>query len=90
MISELSRFYNIHPVNKKLATVSEALKMMQGYELIITENSYNLSKELSNYIWDDKKAGIPVHAFCHIIDALRYAFMTSIAPNEQFFSFSSL
>lgn len=85
MINELSRFFNIQPVNKKVISVSEALKMMQGYELIISEESYNLGKELSNYIWDDKKAGIPVHAFCHLIDAMRYAFQTVINPQTEYF-----
>jgi hypothetical protein len=32
---------------------------------VITPTSHNLRKELSNYIWNDKKAGIPVDAFNH-------------------------
>ncbi|HUX57055.1 MAG TPA: phage terminase large subunit [Bacteroidales bacterium] len=78
MISELRKYYNISPINKAKWTVPEALKMMQDYEHIITESSYNLSKELSNYIWSDKKAGIPIDAFNHLIDAGRYRFMESI------------
>jgi len=85
MISELSRFVNMVPVNKKAITVSEALKMMQGYEIIITEGSSNLAKELGNYLWNDKKAGIPIHAFCHLIDGMRYYFQTDIAPQAEYF-----
>ena len=85
MISELSRFVNMVPVNKKSITVSEALKMMQGYEIIITEGSSNLAKELGNYLWNDKKAGIPIHAFCHLIDGMRYYFQTDIAPQAEYF-----
>ncbi len=77
MINALKRFFNIHPVNKTKFTISEALKLMQGYEIIITENSYNLAKELNNYIWNDKRAGIPIDDFNHLIDAARYYFMTS-------------
>ena len=51
--------------------------MMQDYELVITEDSHNLSKELSNYIWNDKKAGVPIDDFNHLIDAARYYFMNS-------------
>ena len=80
MISELRKYFNISPINKAKWTVPEALKMMQDYEHIITETSYNLAKELSNYIWSDKKAGIPIDAFNHLIDAGRYRFMESIKP----------
>jgi len=56
------------------------LKMMQDYEIIITETSTNLAKELSNYIWNDKKAGIPIAGFDHLLDGVRYCFMESIRP----------
>ena len=78
MISQLSRFFNIKAVNKAKWTVAEALKIMQDYEHIVTETSYNLTKEFSNYIWNDKKAGIPIDAFNHLIDAGRYRFMESL------------
>ena len=73
MIRELKGF-NIHAV-KKDGTVSEWLKTLLDYQLIFTEDSYNLQKELNNYIWSDKKAGIPIDAFNHLIDAFRYYFM---------------
>ena len=65
---------NIKPV-KKDGTLAEWLKKLQDYELIITEDSYNLAKELNNYVWTDEKAGIPVDEFNHLIDAFRYYFM---------------
>ena len=84
MISELKKYFNIKPVNKKTWTVSEALKMMQDYEIIIPEASTNLAKELSNYMWNDKKAGIPIDGFNHLIDGMRYRFMESIKqPSHQ-------
>lgn len=75
MINELHKHYNIKPVNKKLGTVAEILKLMQDYEIVVTDGSFNLAKELQNYIWNDKKAGIPIDAFNHLIDAARYRFM---------------
>ncbi|MBA7486861.1 hypothetical protein ES707_22423 [subsurface metagenome] len=65
---------NVQPV-KKVGTVSEWLKKLQDYQIIITKGSYNLAKELSNYVWSDEKAGIPVDAWNHLIDAARYSFM---------------
>jgi len=78
MINELKRYFNISPVNKAKWTVAEALKMMQDYEHIITETSYNLGKELNNYIWNDKKAGVPIDGFNHLIDGGRYRFQESL------------
>jgi phage terminase large subunit len=74
MISELKRYFNIVPINKVKWTIAEALKMMQDYKIVITESSKNLAKELDNYIWNDKKAGIPVDQYNHLIDALRFIF----------------
>jgi phage terminase large subunit len=78
MIAELRRYFNIRPIDKKKWTISEALKMMQDYEIVITEGSANLAKELNNYVWSDKKAGVPMKGFDHTIDAVRYWFMNTI------------
>lgn len=75
MISTLRRFFNIRPVNKGRWTVSDVIKLLQSYELIVTENSFNLAKELNNFIWNDKKAGVPIDGFDHFISCLRYAYM---------------
>lgn len=82
MISQLSVNFNIKPVNKTKWTVVEALKMMQDYEIIVTQNSYNIGKELNNYVWSDKKAGIPSPGFDHSIDSIRYYFQQVI--NKEF------
>ena len=59
----------------KTKTVAEWLRMMQDYEHIITPESYNIEKEFSNYTWLEKKAGVPIDEWNHIIDAGRYYFM---------------
>ena len=78
MIAELRTHFNIKGVNKAKWTVVEALKMMQDYEIIVTEKSYDVAKELNNYVWSDKKAGIPSPGFDHAIDAIRYYFQQVI------------
>lgn len=76
LIKDLSKKYNIRGV-RKTDTVSEWIKKMQDYEIIITEDSPNVERELVNYIWHDKKAGVPIDAFNHLIDEIRYCFMES-------------
>lgn len=71
---DLSRFFNITPV-RKTKTVVEWLREMQDYEWIIAEDSFKLTRELQNYVWSDKKAGIPIDAFNHLIDGIRYYYM---------------
>lgn len=66
---------NIKPTKKKPGIVSASILRMLEYEIIVTETSHNLKKELRNYAWNDKKAGIPIDGHNHLIDASRYAFM---------------
>lgn len=75
MISELRRYFNIRPVYKGHGMVGDILKVMQNYEIVITERSHNIAKELNNYIWNDQKSGVPIGDFNHILDSIRYAFM---------------
>jgi len=78
MIAELKKYFNIKPVNKSKWTVGEALRLMQDYEHILTEDSTDLVKEFNNYLWSDKRAGIPIDDFDHLIDAGRYRFMETV------------
>jgi len=74
LIADLSSHFNIRGIHK-VGSVTEWLRKMQGYEIIITENSKNIERELRNYQWHDKKAGIPIDAFNHFIDEIRYCLM---------------
>ena len=73
---DLQKHFNIKPVSKT-KTVADWLRAMQDYEIVITEDSPNLEKELLNYMWSDKKAGIPVDAWNHLIDGIRYYYMNT-------------
>jgi len=75
MIKNLQFGFNIRGV-KKTGTIAEWIRLMQDYKIIITDDSHNLAKELNNYVWSDKKAGIPVDEWNHLIDGIRYRFMS--------------
>lgn len=55
-------------------TIAVDIKTIQEYEIIVENESYNIGKELNNYVWNDKKAGIPIDAFNHSLDPMRYGF----------------
>ena len=65
---------NIKPCTDYCRGASEMIPSATNYKIIITPTSHNLRKELSNYIWNDKKAGIPVDAFNHALDGFLYGF----------------
>lgn len=65
---------NIKEATKGQGSVTAGILAMQEYQLILSERSNNIRKELSNYCWNDKKAGIPIDDYNHAIDAIRYAF----------------
>jgi phage terminase large subunit len=72
---------NIQQCAKGQGSVQAGILTMQDYQIVITERSVNIAKELSNYVWNDKKAGIPVDSFNHAIDAIRYA-ITKLKNNS--------
>lgn len=74
LISELrSRGLNIREAEKGQGSISSGILLMLDYELIVTENSTNLMKELRNYVWLDKGSKLVIDDYNHCIDAVRYA-----------------
>jgi phage terminase large subunit len=63
---------NIIGANKK--EVAADITAMIDYTIIVTPDSHNAKKELRNYKWNNKKAGIPIDRFNHILDPTRYCF----------------
>ena len=63
---------NIQGAKKGAGSIIEGIKVMQDYVLIIHPDSSNLAKELNNYIWIDRRGGVPIDKFNHLLDATRY------------------
>ena len=65
---------NITKCKKGAGSIKKGIKDLLSYKLIISKESINLQKELNNYIWNDRKSGIPIDDYNHLLDALRYGF----------------
>jgi phage terminase large subunit len=78
LIDELrQRGINIKAAEKGQGSVSAGLLGMQDYQLIVHPESYNLKKELRNYVWLDSTAKLVIDDYNHLIDAARYAFQNA-------------
>lgn len=73
LITELSRDCNVVPAIKGQGSITFGISLLQDYDLVITEDSTDLIKELNNYVWLEKKSQTPSDNWNHAIDALRYA-----------------
>lgn len=62
-------------------SVNNGIQRLQELEIYYTENSHNIEEEVLNYSWkvdkEDKSLNIPIDAYNHAIDAIRYR-ITSI------------
>ena len=64
---------------------------MLNYKLVVTPRSFNVKKELKNYAWNDKKAGIPIDNYNHAIDAIRYITMKLLSgTNNNLYQLASM
>jgi len=65
---------NIIECEKGPGSVRAGITALQDYTIVVTPESHNIKTELKKYVWNDKKAGIPIDAWNHAIDPIRYAF----------------
>jgi len=72
---------NIKKVIKGDGSVLNGIKLMQDYEIIVSPESTEISKELNNYAWKDN--GVPIDAYNHWIDAIRYYVTTVVNPSRR-------
>jgi phage terminase large subunit len=56
--------------------IVDSIKLIQDWELIIDPSSINLIRELTNYVWLDRKGEVPADIDNHAIDAARYIITT--------------
>lgn len=76
-----SKGFNIRAVKK--SKIVDDIKVLTSYDLIIDNNSYNLGKELNNWVWLDKKGNIPLDDYNHLIDAARYGTMIYLNSKKK-------
>lgn len=63
---------NIQKVDKYPGCVVDRIRILSEYTWVVTPESYNAKFEFNNYIWNDKKASIPLDKNNHIIKAAEY------------------
>jgi phage terminase large subunit len=78
---------NIIPVEKGAGSVMAGITKMLEYKFCITRRSTNIIKEFKNYTYQQDKDGkwlnMPIDAFNHAIDAIRYIFLTDVLGNNR-------
>lgn len=66
---------NIQECEKGAGSVLAGISSLLDYTIVVTPDSNNIKRELRNYQWNDKKAGIPMqNGNDHALDSIRYAF----------------
>ena len=64
--------FNMKKSIKGADSVRAGIKKLEDYNFVVDPESRNLAIELNNYIWNDKRAGVPIDDYNHLLDALRY------------------
>ncbi len=83
-IAELNRYgLTVKAAMKGKDSVNFGISVLQETEFTVTEASVNLITELRRYSWDTDREGqrlnVPVDAFNHAIDAMRYVAVMKLA-----------
>jgi phage terminase large subunit len=66
--------FNIIECVKGPDSVRKGIMDIQGYKIIVDSGDYALKTELNHYIWNSKRAGVPIDKYNHAIDSMRYAY----------------
>ena len=64
---------NIRRCKKGGGSVLRTINNVKGYKLMVTPSSIDVHKALNNYVWHDKRSGIPKNDYKHFPDAIGYA-----------------
>lgn len=87
-IEELKRMgLTIVAAKKGPDSIKNGLDILQRYRLNVTRNSINLITELRTYSWNTDKSGkslnVPIDAYNHLIDPLRYVALNKIGTQRE-------
>lgn len=80
----------IYPVKKGSGSIEAGISRMQTFRIFVTARSLNVLKEFRNYTYAQDKDGrwlnIPIDAYNHAIDAVRYVVMSELmsVPRGKF------
>lgn len=80
----------IYPVKKGTGSIEAGIARMQTFRIFVTARSLNVLKEFRNYTYAQDKDGrwlnIPIDAYNHAIDAVRYVVMSELmsVPRGKF------
>jgi phage terminase large subunit len=82
LIAELKQrgLKNIKECPKPPGSILAGIGYLQDYKLIV--DGVNLTKELNNYVWHDRKSSTPIDDYNHLIDACRYAIYPQLSKNK--------
>jgi len=83
LIDELyERGLNVVKCEKGRDSIKNGIALLKDYNFVVSGD--NLVKELNNYVWNDKKASVPVDNYNHLIDGFRYCAIYSLRGKEFF------
>ena len=87
-IDEIKRYgIQIYPTKKGADSINFGISVLQEYKMYVTKRSANVKDELSKYSWrkqaDGQYGNVPVDAFNHAIDALRYLAMMKLTQKRK-------
>lgn len=79
---------NAYPVHKYPGSIIAGIEKMNDMDLFVTKSSYNLITEFRKYVWDKDKDGnqinVPVDAYNHGIDAVRYYVLERVLGHKNY------
>lgn len=52
--------------------IKDDVRAIKEFEIILDPESTDFKIEFDNYVWNDKKASVPIDAYNHLIDGMRY------------------
>lgn len=85
-IQDLINFgFNVLSANKGEDSIRQSINKLQEFEILVTEDSLNLIKELRGYVWQKKQDGSldskPIDRNNHLIDPIRYVALNKLGQS---------
>ncbi|MGL5981135.1 MAG: terminase large subunit, partial [Phocaeicola sp.] len=87
-IAEINRYgFSVQPADKGADSVNFGIDVLQQEPFLVTKRSTNLINELRKYMWakdrDGKTLNVPIDAFNHCIDPMRYLATKKLSKHKQ-------